>query len=68
METFLPFVFSIMIFLLFVLLLSLGYMLAGKRIKGSCGGLAVEGRNGEILSCDTCPNKHRNKNCENRAK
>ena len=63
METFLPIFFSLLAFLLFVFLLATGYIFMGKKIRGSCGGIAIRGINGENLSCDTCPNRDKNPDC-----
>jgi len=40
-------IFTFGFFLLIVMLMAVGYIIAGKSIKGSCGGLnAIEGLNG----------------------
>jgi len=45
-------IFTFGFFLLIVMLMAVGYIIAGKSIKGSCGGLnAIEGLNG---ACDIC--------------
>ena len=50
MNTFLV---TLTIFLLFILLMSVGVIIAGKRLKGSCGGL------GKLMGkdCDFCDKK-----------
>jgi len=40
------------VFLFIMTIMAIGYIIAGKSIKGSCGGLnAIEGLNG---ACDIC--------------
>jgi hypothetical protein len=38
-----------------VVAMAIGVILRGKCLRGSCGGEAVIGPNGELLNCDTCP-------------
>ena len=43
------------VFLFIMIIMAVGYILAGKSIKGSCGGLnAIEGLDG---ACDICEMK-----------
>lgn len=37
--------------------MALGQRLAGRCMRGSCGGPAVTGPDGESLSCRDCPNR-----------
>ena len=37
--------------------MSIGYVLQGRCLRGSCGGPDVLGPGGESLSCSTCPLK-----------
>jgi hypothetical protein len=37
--------------------MAIGTMLSGKCLHGSCGGTGVVGRDGESLSCASCPNR-----------
>ena len=37
--------------------MSIGYILQGRCLRGSCGGPDVIGPDGESLSCATCPLK-----------
>ena len=37
--------------------MSVGVMLSGRRLRGSCGGPSVVGANGEEISCGACPKK-----------
>ncbi len=53
------------IFLSVIFFLSLGVIIANKRLRGSCGGVQVVGPDGEALSCATCPNRDKNPNCKN---
>ncbi len=54
---------AFLFFALALLLLSLGALIAKRRLRGSCGGVAVYGADGEPLSCETCPNKKSNPKC-----
>lgn len=38
-----------------IAIMAIGVIFRGKCIRGSCGGEAVIGKNGELLNCDTCP-------------
>jgi hypothetical protein len=42
-----------------MLLLGIGVMFRGRCLRGTCGGEGVIGPNGEILTCDTCPNREK---------
>ncbi len=55
---------SFVIFCSAMILLSLGWLISKKSLRGSCGGPAVMGSDGLPISCDTCPNKEANPNCE----
>ena len=35
--------------------MAIGVIFRGKCIRGSCGGEAMFGPDGELLNCDTCP-------------
>lgn len=52
------YVFGILVFLVVVVLMSLGVILSNKPIKGSCGGLAALFGKG---ACDICGDRS---NCE----
>jgi hypothetical protein len=39
--------------------MALGAKLTGRCLRGSCGGPAAHGPDGEPLSCATCPNRKR---------
>ncbi|MEO1083142.1 MAG: (Na+)-NQR maturation NqrM [Acidobacteriota bacterium] len=45
------------IFLVAVLIMSVGVIFKRPCLRGSCGGPEVLGANGESLSCSTCPNR-----------
>lgn len=70
------FLFSMLLFTLAVVLMSLGVMLGGRRIKGSCGGLSsiagIESDCGGACHSDTDRAEHkcrrRAKSCANRRK
>ncbi|HRK35268.1 MAG TPA: (Na+)-NQR maturation NqrM [Candidatus Hydrogenedentes bacterium] len=38
-------------------LMAVGVIFSGKTLRGSCGGTPTFGPDGELLTCDTCPNK-----------
>ena len=38
-----------------MLAMGVGTLLAGRRLRGSCGGVAVEGHDGDAISCGACP-------------
>lgn len=42
-----------------VLAMAVGVMFKRPCLRGSCGGPAVIGPDGEKLSCSTCPNRQR---------
>lgn len=48
---------TLAIFLLAVLIMSVGVMFKRPCLRGSCGGPEVLGPGGESLSCATCPNR-----------
>ena len=35
--------------------MAIGLIFRGKCIRGSCGGEAILGSDGELLNCDACP-------------
>jgi hypothetical protein len=39
--------------------MAIGVMFKRPCLRGSCGGSAVRGANGDSLSCNACPNRHR---------
>ncbi len=56
------FVATLIVFLLVILAMSVGVIFAGKRIRGSCGGLSTwTDENGEPVcdACADCPEKKR---------
>lgn len=50
---------SIAIIAVAMLLLGIGVMFRGRCLRGTCGGEGVIGPDGEILTCDTCPNREK---------
>lgn len=55
MNTLIVFVIALLAFGIIVLAMAVGVIFRGKCIRGSCGGEAVYGPDGELLNCDTCP-------------
>jgi hypothetical protein len=53
-------VFAIAVVLLGVAVagMAIGVMFRRPCLRGSCGGPAVLGPDGQKLSCDSCPNRH----------
>ena len=39
--------------------MAIGVMMKRPCLRGSCGGAAVTGPDGQKLSCETCPNRKR---------
>ena len=54
---------TISIFGIVVLIMSVGAIVQGKCLRGSCGGKEVWSADGELLNCDTCPVRERG-DCE----
>jgi len=44
---------------LIMLAMSVGVILSGRCLRGSCGGAAVLDASGEPVTCATCPNRER---------
>ena len=42
-------------FAVIIAAMAVGVIFRGKCIRGSCGGQAMFGPDGELLNCDTCP-------------
>jgi hypothetical protein len=60
MSTFLPiFLLSLAVIGLAVAAMAVGVMFKRPCLRGSCGGRGVSGPEGQRLSCDSCPNRHR---------
>lgn len=38
-----------------MLAMGVGVMVAGRRLRGSCGGVEVHGHDGDAISCGACP-------------
>ena len=47
--------FAVLFFGAIVAAMAVGVIFRGKCIRGSCGGEAMIGPDGELLNCDTCP-------------
>ena len=39
--------------------MSIGVVLSGRSLRGSCGGVDVVAMDGEVLSCGACPKKEK---------
>jgi hypothetical protein len=50
---------TLIAFAVAVAAMALGGKLTGRCLRGSCGGPAAHGPDGEPLSCATCPNRER---------
>lgn len=53
----LPAVLTIGVFGLVMLAMSVGVLLSGRCLRGSCGGPDIVGPDGESLLCATCPKR-----------
>ncbi len=47
--------FAFLFFGAIVVAMAIGVIFRGKCIRGSCGGEAMIGPDGDLLNCDTCP-------------
>lgn len=47
------------LFALVMLVMSVGVIVSGRCLRGSCGGGAVLDGDGEPITCATCPNRQR---------
>lgn len=52
---------TLAVFLLVVLAMAVGVIFRRPCLRGSCGGAEVLGADGEPLSCDTCPQRKKNR-------
>jgi hypothetical protein len=48
---------TVVLMVIVVAAMSIGVMFRRPCLRGSCGGPEVRGRDGEVVSCATCPNK-----------
>lgn len=48
---------AVVLFASFFAAMSIGVMLSGRSLRGSCGGDSVMDANGNPLSCGACPKK-----------
>jgi hypothetical protein len=48
---------TVVAFALVVLVMSVGVLLSGKCLRGSCGGPDILGPDGKSLACATCPHR-----------
>jgi len=50
---------TIAAFAVIVAAMAVGVIFSGKCIRGSCGGEAIYGPDGDLLNCETCPVRHK---------
>ncbi len=50
---------TLTLFALVMLAMSVGVLLSGRCLRGSCGGPAVLDGDGDPITCATCPNRER---------
>jgi len=50
---------TLIFFALVMLIMSVGVIMSGRCLRGSCGGPDVLDASGESLTCATCPNRKR---------
>ncbi len=48
---------TLAVFLIAMLIMSVGVVFSGRCLRGSCGGPEVLGADGEPLTCATCPRR-----------
>lgn len=53
------FLLSLALIAVVMLAMSVGVVLSGRCLRGSCGGPEASGAGGEPLACATCPNRSR---------
>lgn len=46
---------TILAFAIIVVAMAVGVIFRGQCIRGSCGGEAIYGPDGDLLNCETCP-------------
>ncbi len=49
-----------------MLIMAVGVIFAKRALRGSCGGIQLQGPGGEPLNCDACPYRDDNPDCEKR--
>ncbi len=49
------FLITVLIISLAMLVMAVGVLFSGRCLRGSCGGEAAVGPDGDSLSCETCP-------------
>ena len=55
MNTILVIFITVVAFAVIIAAMAVGVIFRGKCIRGSCGGEAIYGPDGELLNCDSCP-------------
>ena len=63
----LVFILAFVVFIIALVAMSLGVMLSGRRIRGSCGGLAHMGGEHGKMACESCPSRGENCTSEQEA-
>ena len=58
MNTLLLILVTFVAFGIVIVAMAVGVMFSGKCIRGSCGGEAIYGPDGDLLNCDSCPVRH----------
>ena len=48
---------TLILFGLAMLGMSIGVLLSGQSLRGSCGGVDIVAMDGDVLSCGSCPKK-----------
>jgi hypothetical protein len=55
MNTLLVILVSVVAFAIVIAAMAVGVIFRGKCLRGSCGGEAIYGPDGDLLNCDSCP-------------
>jgi hypothetical protein len=55
MNTLIVILVSVVAFAVIIAAMAIGVIFRGKCIRGSCGGEAIYGPEGDLLNCDSCP-------------
>jgi hypothetical protein len=62
------FLLSLALIALVMLAMSVGVVLSGRCLRGSCGGSQAVAQDGEPLACASCPNRERERQPLSRAR
>ena len=55
MNTFILILITVVAFAIIIAAMAVGVIFRGRCIRGSCGGEAIYGPDGDLLNCDSCP-------------